>query len=243
MPYIPNFRATGMNEKVFYTSDELLEIFKEQHRLCSQLDPIADETFVLTRETKIWELRDAQDLVPWEEYSEFLNQEFKIDVPVKKWKLILNPDDTQTLGDLCDFLSTVAKKETVKPIKRLGAECLSAAIFLTLKRNLRIKGVNVADLRPSTRIEDFLDNNKNFSSLIEEVTLTGLKTFDKLEYGKLRKERWFKYWIDKIFPNWVYRRPINAGDIHTFRDLVERIMDNKKLGMHNLDRGGTVDII
>lgn len=220
-----------MNEKVFYTSDELLQIFKEQHRLCSPLDPIADETFVLTRETTIWELRDAQDLVPWEEYSEFLNQEFKIDVPIKTWKSILSPDDTQTLGDLCDFLSTVAKKEIVKPTKRLGAECLSAAIFLTLKRNLKIKGVNVADLRPSTKIEEFLDNNQNFSPLIEEVTLTGFKTFDKLEYGKLRKERRLKYWIDKIFPNWVYRRPLNTGDIQTFRDLVERIMDNEKLGI------------
>lgn len=232
-----------MNEKVFYTSEELLEIFREQHRLCSPLDPIADETFVLTRETKIWEFRDAQDLVPWEEYSEFLNQEFRIDVPRAKWKSILNPDDTQTLGDLCDFLSTVAKKEVSKPIKRLGAECLSAAIFLTLKRNLKIKGVNVDDLRPSTKMEEFLDDNKNFSPLIEEVTLTGLQTFDKIEYGKLRAERRFKYWLDKIFPNWVYRRPMNAGDIQTFRDLVNRIMDNEKLGRTKaISHGGRVDI-
>jgi hypothetical protein len=221
-----------MNEKIFYTSDELLEIFKEQHRLISPLDPIADKTFVLTRETKIWELQDAQDLLPWDEYSEFLNQEFKIDIPRKKWDTVLNPGDKQTLGDLCDFLSTVAEKEIVKPLKRLGAECLSAAIFLTLKRNLKNKGVNVSDLRPSTNIEVFLDINDNFSPLIEEVTLTGVKTFDKLEYGKLQTERRFKYWIDKIFPNWVvYRRPIHTSDIQTFRDLVERIMENEKLGI------------
>jgi len=228
---MPNFKTTEMNEKIFYTSDELLEIFKEQHRLCSPLDPIADETFILTRETKIWELRDAQDLLPWDECAEFLNQEFRIDVPIKKWKTIFNPDDKQTLGDLCDFLSTVAEKEIIKPVKRLGAECLSAAIFLTLKRNLKSKGVDVTDLRPSTKIEEFLEINKNFSPLMEEVTLTGIKTFDKLEYGKLETERRFKYWVDKIFPNWVYRRPIHAGDIQTFRDLVEKIMDNEKLGI------------
>jgi len=228
---MPNFKITEMNEKIFYTSDELLEIFKEQHRLCSPLDPIADETFILTRETKIWELRDAQDLLPWDECAEFLNQEFRIDVPIKKWKTIFNPDDKQTLGDLCDFLSTVAEKEIIKPVKRLGAECLSAAIFLTLKRNLKSKGVDVTDLRPSTKIEEFLEINKNFSPLMEEVTLTGIKTFDKLEYGKLETERRFKYWVDKIFPKWVYRRPIHAGDIQTFRDLVEKIMDNEKLGI------------
>jgi hypothetical protein len=220
-----------MNEKIFYSSEELLEIFKEQHRLCSPLDPIADETFILSRGTKIWELRDAQDLVPWDEYAEFLNQEFRIEVPIKKWKTILNPDDKQTLGDLCDFLSTVAEKEIIKPIKRLGGECLSAAIFLTLKRNLKNKGVNVKDLRPSTSIEEFLDINENFSPLMEEVTLTGVKTFDKLEYGKLQTERRFKFWIDKIFPKWVYKRPIKTGDIHTFRDLVEKIMDDEKLGI------------
>lgn len=219
-----------MKEKVFYTSDELLEIFKEQHRLCSPLDPMADETFVLTRETKIWELSDAQDLLPWYEYADFLNQEFGIEVPVKKWNAILEPDDKQTLGDLCDFLSSVAEKEIVKPVRRLGAECLSAAIFLTLKRNLKNKGVNVTELRPSTQIEEFLDINENFSPLLEEVTLTGVKTFDKIEYGKLQTEKRFKYWIDRIFPNWVYRRPLHTGDIQTFRDLVEKIMDNEKLG-------------
>jgi len=220
-----------MTNITFYSSDELLEIFKEQHRLCSPLDPVADETFVLNRETKIWELRDAQDLLPWDEYADFLNQEFRIGVPLGRWKTVLNPDDTRTLGDLCDFLSTVAEKEIIKPVKRLGAECLSAAIFLTLKRNLKNKGVNVSDVRPSTKIEKFLDTNKNFSPLMEEVTLTGLKTFKTVEYGKLETERRFKYWIDKIFPNWVYKRPIHTGDIQTFRDLVERIMENKKLGV------------
>lgn len=224
-----------MSEKAFYTSEELLEIFREQHRLCSPLDPVADETYVLSRETKIWELQDVQDLLPWDEYAEFLNQEFRIEVPRNKWKTILNPDDKQTLGDLCDFLSTVAEKEIIKPVKRLGGECLSAAIFLTLKRNLKNKGVNVTDLRPSTKIEEFLYINENFSPLIEEVTLTGVKTFNKLEYGKLQTERRFKYWIDKIFPNWVYRRPIQTGDIKTFRDLVDRIMENEKLGIAKED--------
>lgn len=220
-----------MKDTVLYTSDELLEIFKEQHRLCSPLDIMADKTFELTRKTYIYEWRDAQDLLPWDELAEFLNQEFKIEVSRKTWKTILNPDDKQTLGDLCDFLSTIAQKEIIKPVKRLGIDCLSAAIFLTLKRNLKDKGVDVVDLKPSTEIEGFLEIDKNFSPLMEAVTLTGVKTFDKIEYGKLQTERRFKYWIDKIFPNWVYRRPIQTSNIKTFRDLVKKIMDNEKLGI------------
>lgn len=60
--------------------------------------------------------------------------------------------------------------------------------------------------------------------------LTGL-TFDKIELGKLQTESRLKYWIDKIFPNWVYKRSIHTGDIQTYRDLVEKIIDNEKLGI------------
>ena len=220
-----------MNNKPFYTSDEIFEILKEQHRLCSPLDIMADETFELTRNTLMYEWRDTQDLLPWKELADFLNQEFKITVPRSKWMIILNPDDKRTLGDLCNFLSTVAEKEIIKPVVKLGTECLSAAIFLTLKRNLGNKGVNVAELRPSTKIEEFLEVYENFSPLMEEATLTGVKTFDKLKYGQLQIDRRFNYWIDRIFPNWIYKRPLHTGDIQTFRDLVMKILDNEKLGM------------
>jgi hypothetical protein len=228
---MPDTQTPHMDEKIFYTSDELLEIFKEQHRLCSPLDCMADETYELKRHTLIYEWRDAQDLLPWDELAKFLNQEFRIEVSLSIWKNILNPDDKQTLGDVCDFLSTVAQKEIIIPVKRLGAECLSAAIFLTLKRNLKSKGADVSELRPSTEIAEFLNSNKNFSPLMEEVTLLGVKTFEKIKSGKLETDRRYKYWIDKIFPNLVFRRPINTGEINTFRDLIDKIMENDKLGI------------
>lgn len=222
---MPNFMTT--ESQTYYSSGELLEIFKEQHRLCSPLDPMADPDFILSPKTTIGEMRDAQDLLPWDQYSEFLNQEFKIDISKEDWDKVLNPDDENTLGDLCEFLSKVAKKENVKPIKILGVECLSAALFLTLKRNLKNKGVNITDLKPSTNIEEFLTVYENFSPFLEEVTLTGVKIFEKLEYGQLQTERKYKYWIDKLLPNLVYKRPIKTGDVKTFRQLIEKIIENK----------------
>lgn len=217
------------NDRTYYSANELLEIFREQHRLCSPLDPMADESFVLTRETKIFEWRDAQDLLPWQQLADFLNQEFRISITRSEWKRILTPDDKRTLGDVCDFLSTVAERNVITPVKRLGADCLSAAVFLTLKGNLKGKGVDVSELRPSTPIEPFLE--KNFSPLVEEVTLLGVKAFDTIGYGQMARDRRFKYWIDKLFPRWNYRRPLKTGGLHTFRDLVDKILEDNKLGV------------
>jgi len=218
-----------MNDKIAYTSDELLEIFKEQHRLCGPLDFMVDMSFVLRKDTLIYEWRDALDLMPWKQLAEFLNKEFRIEVPLKIWKTILNPEDKKTLGELCDFLATVAIKEIAKPIKILGSECLTASIFKTLKRNLQNKGVDVTNLKPSTKIEDFLIVDDNFSPLVEEATLTGMQIFEKLEYGKSYSERRFQYWIDRIFPSLIYKRSIKSTNIETFKDLVEKIVENRKL--------------
>jgi len=219
-----------MNCKTRYNSDEILEIFKEQHRLCAPFDGMVDASFILTKNTFIWEWRDALDLVNWKKLAQFFNKEFRIEESLETWNSILNPDDKRTLGDLCDFIAKVAEKEIVNPIKILGDECLSASTFLTLKRNLKNKGVDVANLRPSTKIKDFLDVYENFSPLIEEVTLTGVQVFDKLEYEKIEYERRYKYWIDKIVPNLIYKRSLTAGEIITFRDLIQKIIENKKLG-------------
>jgi len=219
-----------MNCKIRYNSDEILEIFKEQHRLCSPLDIEADESFVLTTKTVIRDWRRALDLVKWNELAVFLNKEFKINEPLEKWNSILNPEDKRTLGELCDFIAKVAEKEIINPIKILGDECLSAATFLTLKRNLKSKGADVTNLRPSTKIKDFLDIYDNFSPLIEEVTLTGVQVFDKLKYENIKSEKRYKYWVGKIVPHLIYKRSVTAGEVITFRDLVQKILKNKKLG-------------
>ncbi|MDC6367220.1 hypothetical protein [Flagellimonas amphidinii] len=218
------------NQYSKYSPEEIFEIFKEQHRLASPLDPIADETFELTKETVIVDLQDAQDLLPWQEWTEWLNQCYGIEANRVEWKEVVKPTTEKTLWDVCLFISERAEKEEVKPIKLLGNECLSSAVFLTLKKNLKIKGANVDNLRPSTNISEYLDNNDNFSPLLEEATLTGVRTFEELTYGKLETERRFKYWIDKIIPNVIYKRPLKTGNLVTFGDLVNRIIENNKLG-------------
>lgn len=116
-----------------------------------------------------------------------------------EWKEVVKPLTKRTLWDVCLFVSERTEKEVMKPIKLLGSECLN------------------------------LEEKENFSPLLEETILTGVKTFDKLTYGKLKTERRFKYWFDKIIPNVIHKRSLNTGDLTTFRDLVYKIIENNKL--------------
>lgn len=97
------------------------------------------------------------------------------------------------------FYGQVIEKTVFKPVTRFGAECLTAFIFLTIKMNLKNKGVNTLELKPSTLIEKFLTIDDNFSPLIEEVTRTGARVFEKIEFDELETERRFRYWVDKFF--------------------------------------------
>lgn len=60
-----------------YTPNEIFEIFKEEHRLCSPLDFMAYPKFDLKFDSKVWEWRDCRDLLEWEELSVCLNDHFQ----------------------------------------------------------------------------------------------------------------------------------------------------------------------
>jgi hypothetical protein len=207
-----------------YTPIEVFEIFKEEHRLCSPLDFMADAKFELKFDSKVWEWRGCRDLLEWEELSVCLNEQFSIDITRQEWRNVFNPDDEKTIGDICELISKHAMIKEIEPIKILGSECLSASIFLTLKKNLKSKGVNVNELKPSSEISPYLI--KYFGAMIQVVGLTGVKVFDKLDYNVTKKERIVKYFWDKYIPR--YKREFDTGDIVTFRDLVFKILNNKK---------------
>lgn len=210
---------TNTTEK--HTTEEILEIFKEQHRLCSPLDPEADPRAEISSEMTIREWRWANDLIGWKELSKFLNQEFRTDIPEKTWYDTLEPAKSKQLIDVCELISKNATKEYFLEKRLFGKPCLKASVFLTIKRNLEKKGVNVSDLKPSSSLTEYM--NKDFSSVLEEITLTGTKPIDKIEM-KLRKKGFWN--IINIFA--PERHEILTGEVKTFRDLVEKIIDERE---------------
>ena len=200
-----------------YTPEEILEIFKEQHRLCSPLDPDADPSATITPEMTIHAWRLANDLMGWKKLGQFFNQEFRLDISEQEWYATLEPSKQRQLIDVCKLISKYAHKDNYEPKILFGHTCLKGTVFLAIKRNLQKKGVNVSDLRPSSDLSDYLV--RYFSPMIEEITLTCTRPIVKIEIRRKKKGFWNTI---NIFD--ADRHEILTGEVKTFRDLIEQIV-------------------
>ena len=220
---MPYFEMKETTEK--YSTEEVLEIFKEQHRLCSPLDCEADPWAEITAEMTIREWRWANDLLEWKKLGEFLNQEFRIDITEKEWFDNLEPAKSRKLIDVCELISNHAVKDSYEPKKLFGQPCIKAGVFLTIRRNLKQKGVDVSELKPSSSLVEYMD--KYFSPVLEEITLTGTRPIEKIETKIRAKTRTKGFWksINIFEPE---RQELLIGEVKTFRDLVEKIIEEKK---------------
>lgn len=239
------------------TADEIFFIFKEEHRLCSPLDPEADPSFDLQPTSTVDEWRDASDLLTWDKLAKVYNVEYRIEIPLETWKTVFVPGDQRTVKDVCDLMSKHAQIEVIKPIKILGQVCLSSAIFKSIKKNLNQKGIDTSNISPSSKIEpvlkkhfgEFLGHiNKNFTGVLPEMnerrtTLGKVSGYFGLTlilslFGSIF---WDKLLIvtavtspPTIILGYLSVRQFKTQDemltirgIVTFRDLVERIVEMK----------------
>ncbi len=216
-----------MRNQAKYSAMELFEMFKEEHRLCSPLDPIADAAYELTPDSLICEWRAVRDLLEWEELSVYFNKRFRMNIPKSEWQLCFEPEDTRTIMDVCRMIASKAPRVTYTKRKLLGQECLTASVFLGFKKNLLRNGVNVSYLRPSSLVEPYLV--KYFDRMMEEVLLTGATVFDELSYSVSRTLKPNPNWFDKIFRPSIRVERIDTGSVKTFRDLVNRICESDKI--------------
>ncbi|MEL6538208.1 MAG: hypothetical protein AAFQ98_22505 [Bacteroidota bacterium] len=216
-----------------YTEEEILAIFKEQHRLCSPLDAEVDPWVEITADMTIREWRRANDLLGWKKLGEFLNQEFRTEISQDVWQNTLEPAKAKKLIDVCQLLSKHAVKDTFEPKTLFGKPCLKAGVFLTIKKNLMDKGVNVDELRPSSSISAYLD--KYFSPVLEEITLTGTRPIDKLELRRKNSGFWKSlHLLDSR------RFETSTGEVKTFRDLTEKIIEERnQRPEHNRSKNAT----
>ena len=253
-----------MTEYRNLTVDEIFGIFKDEHRLCSPLDPEADPSFDLQPTSTVDEWREARDLLTWDKLAKVYNEEYGIEIPLETWKTVFEPGDQRTVQDVCALISKHAKIEVIKPINILGQVCLSSAIFKSIKKNLESKGIDTSKLSPSSRIEPVLKKNfgefvgymsKTFTGVIPEINQTRtrlgkfagyfgltllLSLFAALFWNKLLLVAALAL-LPTIILGYLSIKQFKTQDemltipgIVTFRDLVERIVELKYDSQQNV---------
>ncbi|EHQ43913.1 hypothetical protein [Myroides odoratus] len=197
---------------------DILNIFIEEHRICSPLDFEADVTIILNFNTTVSDWRCARDLMRWRPLSHFLNAEFNLSLSEEQWKSVLTPARKRTLREVCELIANHCSFPTVTPVRLLGNSCLSAAVFITLKKYLARRGVQVDELKPSTPIGPYL--HTDFSAMIKQIGILarGNKVFEVFDYASTSH-------LNKPFLHlFTTRVALETGSILTFRDVVEKII-------------------
>ncbi len=176
-----------------YHPTEILQIIHANYRQQQQYDNIVLKDHEFTFETTIADWQDICDLVDTSELWNYLNYYFRLNLDKQSWMTVLEPEDTKTLGDLCHFISSHADKEIIKPIKLFGSNCETAAIFKSLTRKLKDRGVDISDIRPSSQLEPLVKKYK--SILIEEINQIDPTVLPPVNY----KTNWVYKWGLRTF--------------------------------------------
>jgi hypothetical protein len=150
-----------------YHPDEILQIIRANYKQQQQYDDIVLKDQELTFETTILDWRDICDLVGTSELWKYINYYFHLEVDKETWMNILEPEDEKTLGYFCNFIAIRAEKEIIRPINLFGNNCVTAAIFKSLKGRLKKRSIDVSGIRPSSQLEPLVKKYKG--GLIEEI--------------------------------------------------------------------------
>lgn len=211
-----------MSKLVNYTAQEIFNFLQINQSIASQLDREVDESLV-KKDDSIFEWRSLNDLLGWAELYQVQNEIFGLALSQDEWFKAVLPERKKTVWQLCEFIAQHAKKEVVEPVRILGTECLSASIFLALKRDLAKRGLDVRDLRPGSSISLFTEGEA-LSVLVTEVSKRGLMLSDSIKL-KYKEGLSFLQRINIFNPDRLY---VDTGDTLTFRDLTLRILEVSK---------------
>ena len=160
------------------TPSEVFFIFKEEHRLCSPLDPEVDPSFDLQPTSTIAEWMEAIDGRPWMELREVYNDLYNMNVAIEDWRSVAGFSNEKPMQGVFELIAKYGRLDLMEPIKILGQTCIHAAVFKSIMKHLSSKGVDTSKLTPSSPIEPALKNNygdfigyinRNFTGVIPGV--------------------------------------------------------------------------
>jgi hypothetical protein len=173
------------------TPDEVLAVFQDQYRWLSK-ESCSTSGAVINNDTTIADWRAECDLLPWKRLGRGLNTLFQIRLSDKQWKAVLVPARSRTLQGVCELIASEARVPEMRAVTVLGRACRPAGVFLALREGLRLSGIDVTKLRPSTPLAPML--RRHFTEVVSEVM--------KVAPGALPPLRWKWTLADKVFA-WI----------------------------------------
>jgi hypothetical protein len=163
-----------------YAPKDILQILTDFYNCQAAFDPEVSPGQTLSFETTISEWMDICDLVAPAKLAKVYHEMFDLNTPVAELETILF-DGKNTLSDFCNYLSVNAIRTKILPIKIMGTDCMTAAIFKVLVENLRKKGIT-DDIKPSSKIDPLF--KKYGGILLSEVNLIAPGAFTNFEYSE-----------------------------------------------------------
>jgi hypothetical protein len=137
------------------SADDILAVLRDMHRQQCTHDPEANPEISLSYESTIAEWRDACDLLPWAKLAEGMNGYWSVDIPAERWRETLEPAKQRRLRGVCDLLAGQAKLPRIRAASILGATCVPAGAFLTIRSYLADAGADVSEVGPSTALREY----------------------------------------------------------------------------------------
>lgn len=136
------------------TTEQILGIFRDWQRL--EFGNALNEKEILSFDTTVSDWRAVCDLQGWQQLGEALNKFFSTTFSKDEWRAVMKPEKQKTLRDICVLVASRASLPKVGELKVFGKPCKTASAFFALRSYLRLAGLDVAQLRPSTKLDSCL---------------------------------------------------------------------------------------
>jgi len=169
-----------------YSPEEILQILNDFFHCQAAFNPEVDPGEDLTFETTIAEWRDICDLKDYMCLAKVYHEFFQLTTPLHELEDCLLLEKTK-LSRFCHYIADHASRQTVLPMMSLGQLCMTASIFKTLMAKLKLRGVDIQHIRPSSEFKPLF--RKHGDVILEEVS--------KLAPGSLTKFDYVDNWISK----------------------------------------------
>jgi len=169
-----------------YSPEEILQILNDFYNYQAVFDPEVGSGESLSFDTTISEWKSLCDLKEPKVLAEYYSELFGLTNSYSDLQEVLS--NKNKLKGFCDYISEYAVKQNISSIKIMGETCMTASIFKTLMTNLKLRGIETQNIRPSSE----------FRPLFYEHGAVFLEEVNKLAPGSLSKFEYRENWIVKL---------------------------------------------